>query len=254
MLASSLLAEHSTVRHAFFTREGGVSEGIFASLNCGIGSGDDPASVSENRRRAMERLCLSGGVLTTLYQVHSAEVVTAAHWPTSGRPKADAMVTRERGLALGILTADCLPVLLADPRAGVIGAAHAGWKGALSGVLENVVEAMISIGSKRKDIRAGIGPAIEQASYEVGPEFSAPFLEQDSENARFFIPSERSGHQRFDLKGYAARRLKAAGIEEIDTLPSDTYAEPEMFFSYRRACHRRETDYGRLLSAISLEP
>ena len=254
MLASSFLDNHSDVRHGFFTREGGVSEGIFASLNCGIGSGDEPASVAENRRRAMERLRLPEEALTTLYQVHSAKVVTAERWPVTERPKADAMVTRERGLALGILTADCLPVLLADPKSGVIGCAHAGWKGALSGVLENVIEAMLSLGSERTSIHAAIGPAIEQASYEVGPEFPVPFLEQRRENAHFFIASDRPGHRRFDLKGYAAQRLRAAGVETIDTLPSDTYTESERFFSYRRACHRGERDYGRLLSAISLEP
>ena len=255
MLTTALFADQPPLRHGFFTREGGVSEGCFASLNCGLGSGDDVGAVTENRRRTMSCLGLPPEALVTSFQVHSARVVTVSEpRPMADRPKADAMVSRERGIALGILTADCLPVLLADSTAAVIGAAHAGWKGALAGILENVVEAMVDLGASKQSIRAGLGPAIDQASYEVGPDFPAPFIDQDSGNARYFIPSDRPAYFRFDLKGYAEGRLKAAGVGTVAAVPRDTYAEPEHFFSYRRACHKGEPDYGRLLSTICLEP
>lgn len=255
MLTIGPLNDLPSVRHGFFCRTGGVSEGLFTSLNCGYGSGDDKDKVTENRRRAMAEIDLEGDRLVTAYQVHSPDVVEVTKpWAREDAPKADAMVTRERGLALGILTADCVPVLFADAAAGVVGAAHAGWKGALGGVVEATVAAMVELGAAAERIAAGIGPAISQRSYEVGPEFPAPFLEQDPQNARFFCPGRREGHSHFDLKGYVARRLGAAGIKTIQTLPCDTCAEDTRFFSYRRACQRKEPDYGRGLSAIYLEP
>ena len=255
MLTIGPLNDLPSVRHGFFCRTGGVSEGLFSSLNCGFGSGDDQGNVAENRRRAMAELDLEGDRLVTAYQVHSPDVVEVhAPWAREDAPQADAMVTRERGLALGILTADCVPVLLADAAAGVVGAAHAGWKGALGGVLEATVAAMVELGAEPQRIFGGIGPAISQRSYEVGPEFPAPFLEQDPGNADFFCPARRRGHFLFDLKGYAARRLGLAGVGAIQALPCDTCAEDRRFFSYRRACQRRERDYGRGLSAIYLEP
>ncbi|WP_421935180.1 peptidoglycan editing factor PgeF [Pelagibius sp.] len=254
MLTVAALNDTATVRHGFFSRNGGVSEGLFASLNCGYGSGDAAEHVTENRRRAMARIDLEDARLVTAYQVHSPDVVEVREpWRREDAPRADAMVTRQRGVALGILTADCVPVLLADPEAGVIGAAHAGWKGALTGVLEATVAAMAALGARPAAVLAGIGPAISQRSYEVGPEFPRPFLEQDSRNADFFCPGQRSGHFHFDLKGYVARRLAGAGLTAIQTLPCDTCAEDGRFFSYRRACLRKEPDYGRGLSAIYLE-
>jgi purine-nucleoside/S-methyl-5'-thioadenosine phosphorylase / adenosine deaminase len=243
------------VSHAFFTRQGGASEGIFASLNCGLGSGDDAARVRENRRRAMVALSLAPDRLVTCYQVHSpTAVVVDAPWEQDTRPRADAMVTRRRGLALGILTADCAPVLFADAEAEIIGAAHAGWRGAVGGVLEATVEAMVALGASRQGIRAGIGPAIAQASYEVGPEFPAPFLAQDPANNAFFLAAPRAKHFLFDLAGYIARRLERLGLAQIERTGGDTAAEPERFFSYRRSCLRKEGDYGRELSAICLAP
>jgi polyphenol oxidase len=252
---------HSVIRlptlaaacHAFFTREGGVSEGLFTSLNCGLGSGDDAAKVAENRRRAMAALGLDGDRLVTGYQVHSADVaVIDERWRPEERPRADALVTRRGDVALGILTADCVPVLFADAEAGVIGAAHAGWRGALGGVLEATVAAMVALGAAPQRLRAGIGPAIAQPSYEVGPEFPAPFLAQDEANAGFFRKAPRAGHFLFDLPGYVARRLARLGLGAIEQSGGDTAAEPERFFSYRRSCLRQEPDYGRALSAIRL--
>lgn len=255
MLTIGPLNDLACVRHGFFSRNGGVSEGLFTSLNCGFGSGDDKERVAENRRRAMAQIDLESERLVTAYQVHSPDVVEVKRpWASEDAPRADAMVTRERGLALGILTADCVPVLFAEPKAGVVGAAHAGWKGALTGVLEATIAAMKALGAEPARIVAGIGPAISQRSYEVGPEFPLPFLEQDPRNADFFCPGAREGHFHFDLKGYVARRIAAAGLTTIQTLPCDTCAEDERFFSYRRACHRKEKDYGRGLSAIYLEP
>jgi len=241
------------IRHAFFTREGGVSAGIFASLNCGFGSRDDPAHVRENRRRAMAALGLGAERLATVFQIHSAAVATVDRvWPLDERPRADALVTRHPGIALGILTADCAPVLFADAAAGVIGAAHAGWRGALSGVLEATVAAMTALGAEPHRIAAGIGPAIQQASYEVGPEFPAPFLAEDRANAAFFRAAPRAGHFHFDLTGYAARKLERLGLSRIERAPGDTAADAQRFFSYRRSCLRQEPDYGRELSTIAL--
>ncbi len=243
------------VAHGFFQREGGVSEGIYASLNCGPGSRDDPESVRENRRRVAA--ALGGAELITLNQVHSAIVHALPLKDGRAQPDGDGMVTATPGLVLGILTADCVPVLLADPRARVIGAAHAGWKGALGskeagGVLENTIAAMETLGADPARIRAAIGPAITQDSYEVGWDFRDRFLEQGLRNRRFFVPSGKEGHYRFDLKGYAAHRLDAAGIGAVETLPACTYPPQNGFFSFRRATHRGEPDYGRQVSAIVL--
>jgi hypothetical protein len=252
-IESETLASLPGVRHGFFTRQGGVSDGVFASLNCGLGSGDDPRAVAENRARAMATFDLAGDALATAFQVHSAEArAITAPFAAGARPEIDGMATRVRGLALGVLAADCTPVLFADPSARVIGAAHAGWRGALSGVVEATVEAMMALGAKRHAIRASIGPTIAQASYEVGPEFPAPFLVRDADARDFFSPSTRPGHFLFDLPGYVARRLSALGVAGIDVVEHDTYAEPNLFFSYRRNTHEGERDYGRALSAIVL--
>jgi hypothetical protein len=241
------------IRHAFFTREGGVSEGIFASLNCGFGSGDAEASVRENRRRAAAALDRTPDELVTCYQVHSPQVVVVDRpWRREDRPRADAMVTRAKGVALGILTADCAPVLFADAEARIIGAAHAGWRGAVSGVLEATVAAMTGLGAAPQRIAAAIGPCIAQPSYEVGPEFPAPFLAEDAANAAFFMPAARAGHFLFDLPGYVARRLARLGLARIARTGGDTAAEPDRFFSYRRSFLRKEPDYGREISAIAL--
>lgn len=255
MLAAESLASASGVRHAFFTREGGVSEGAYASLNCGLGSGDDPQTVRENRRRAMAALNLPADALITAAQVHSANVaVVEEPWTDEARPRLDALVTCRRGLALGILTADCAPVLFADAKAGVIGAAHAGWRGARSGVLDATVDAMTSLGARPRRIVAAIGPCIRQASYEVGPEFHAAFVGEEPDAAALFRPGPRTDHYRFDLAAYVARRLQARGIATLAVLPHDTFADAERFFSYRRGTLSGQPDYGRLLSAIALEP
>ena len=254
MLTIGPLDDLPRVRHAFFTREGGVSEGLFASLNCGLGSGDDQERIAENRARAMTRLGLAPDRLVTAYQIHSADVaVVDRPLDPDERPKVDALVTKQTDLALGVLTADCVPVLFADSAAGVAGAAHAGWRGALDGVLAATVTAMEGLGAERGRIVAGIGPAIAQESYEVGPEFPAPFLEQDGANGNFFRPAARDGHFMFDLTGYVASRLAALGLGAVEALPADTCGDAERFFSYRRSCLRGEPDYGRGLSAIVLE-
>lgn len=246
--------EHATLRHGFFTRAGGVSTGVFASLNCS-GSGDDPAAVAENRRRALAALGLAPDRLALCHQVHGKEVVTVERlWAPNERPRADAMITRHRGIALGILTADCAPVLLADARAGIVAAAHAGWRGAIGGVIEATIAAMQQGGAQRERMAAAIGPCIGFSSYEVGPEFPAPFLAQDAANARFFRAAQRPGHHYFDLPGYVRARLEAAGIPQIDATGGDTAAESERFFSYRRACLRGEKQFGHALSAICLAP
>jgi hypothetical protein len=237
--------------HGFFGRAGGVSEGLYASLNCGPGSGDARADVIENRRRARD--ALGAEALVTLGQVHSPDVVTvSAAWDIGAQPSGDAMVTKVPGIALGILTADCAPVLFADEAAGVIGAAHAGWKGAVGGVIANTVAAMETLGARRAHIAAAIGPCIGQANYEVGPEFHDRFVEENSAFARFFVPAERPSHLRFDLAGFVVDRLAVAGVDRIETLGACTYARPADFFSFRRATHRGESDYGREISAIVL--
>ena len=253
MIQAETLRDCPRVRHGFFTRQGGVSGGIYASLNCGYGSSDQPANVTENRRRALALIGLPAGALATTYQIHSADVVEVTKpWPLEARPRVDAMVTTRPGIALGIATADCAPVLLADPAAGVIGAAHAGWRGAVNGVVEAVVRAMVERGAEPARMRAAVGPCIAQASYEVGPEFPQPFLQQDPENRRFFMPSKRTGHFMFDLPGYVVSRLQRLGIGAAASVARDTCAEADLFFSYRRTTLAGEKDYGRGLSVIAL--
>lgn len=243
------------IAHGFFTREGGVSEGLYASLNCGFGSGDAPDRVAENRARAMRRLEIAPESLVTCYQVHSPTVIEVeAPWRREEAPRADALVTTRRGLALGILTADCAPVLFADAEAGVIGAAHAGWRGAIGGVCEATLAAMTKHGARPERIVAAIGPAIAQPSYEVGPEFPAPFLAESPRNADFFVPSPREGRFLFDLGGYLDRKLRGLGIAAVARSRDDTAADERRFFSWRRTSLRGEKDYGRGLSAIALVP
>jgi polyphenol oxidase len=250
-LTAANLSTAPHIAHGFFGRHGGVSEGIYASLNCGPGSKDNRESVIANRARALSEI--GADHLVTLYQVHSAEAVMVARpWDLSDLPKADAMATNKPGIALGILTADCAPVLFADADAHVIGAAHAGWKGAISGVVESAVAAMESLGAERGRIAAAIGPCISQANYEVGPEFRERFLDAGRNHARFFIPSDKPEHWRFDLMGFVALKLDDAGIENVARFPVCTYAHEGNFFSFRRATHRGESDYGREISVISL--
>jgi hypothetical protein len=252
-LASPLLSAIPGLRHAFFTREGGVSGGLYASLNGGIGSKDDPADVAENRRRMAEQMGVLPEHFLSVHQTHSSDAIVASGpWPGTARPLADAIVTRTPGLAIGATAADCGPVLLADPGARVIGAAHAGWKGALTGILESTIDAMEKLGAARVGIVAAIGPLIRQSSYEVGGEFVARFIAADADNAVFFLPSPHEGHAMFDLAGLIRRRLEHAGVSVIDDIGIDTYSD-ERFFSYRRATHRREPDYGRHVHAIALE-
>ena len=245
--------DSATIRHAFFTRDGGVSEGMFASLNCGFGSGDDPKNVARNRAIAMDRLGLAEDRLVTCYQIHSANVLKVeTPWRREESPRADGMVTTVPGIALGVLAADCAPILFADTEAGVIGAAHGGWRGALDGVGEATVAAMEAEGARREHIRAAIGPCIGQESYEVGPEFPPCFAAIDADSGAFFVPAARRGHFRFDLGGYIAHRLARLGLAAIERAPHDTVADPDRFFSYRRACLTGERDYGRALAAIVL--
>jgi polyphenol oxidase len=252
-LTSPLLSAIPGLRHAFFSREGGVSGGIYASLNAGIGSRDDPAHVAENRRRMAEQIGVPPTHFLSVHQIHSADVMVAtAPWDAASRPRADAIVTRVEGLAIGASAADCGPILLVDPNARVIGAAHAGWKGALTGILEATVAAMENLGAERNGIIAAIGPLIRQPSYEVGAEFVERFIEADAENALFFIPAARQGHSMFDLAGFIRMRLENAGVLMIDDIGIDTYAD-ENFYSYRRSVHRKEPDYGRHVHAIVLE-
>ena len=239
--------------HAFFTRQGGASEGVYASLNGGVGSRDDPAAVAENRRRMAEALGVEPDRLAIPYQVHSAEarLIDAAFSPEQ-RPRVDGLVTRAPGLALGVTGADCGIVLLADPEARVVGAVHAGWKGAFSGVLEATLAVMAEAGARIGAVTAVLGPTIGQPSYEVGPEFFGRFVEADIAHAAFFRPSGRAGHWVFDLPGFIGMRLVRAGVGTFENLGLDTYADEARFFSYRRATHRGEPDYGRLVAAIAL--
>jgi polyphenol oxidase len=251
---SSLLSAIPGLRHAFFSREGGVSDGIYAGLNAGIGSNDDPAKVAENRRRMAEQMEVAPAQFLTLHQIHSPDVVVATGpWPGEARPRADAIVTRTEGIAIGVTAADCGPILFADAGARVIGAAHAGWKGALTGVLEQTIEAMERLGADRGSLMVAIGPLIRQHSYEVGGEFVQRFVDDDAGNAAFFISSVRAGHSMFDLAGFIRQRLERAGVLMIDDIGVDTYSD-ERFYSYRRSVHRKEPDYGRHVHAIALEP
>ena len=253
LVSSDVMSAIPGLRHAFFTREGGVSDGIYAGLNGGLGSSDVPENVRENRRRMAAHLGVTPEQLLSLHQIHSPDVVTASGpWDGPVRPKADAIVTATPNLAIGVTTADCGPILFVDPDKRVVGAAHAGWKGALTGVLESTLQAMEELGAERGRIIAAIGPLIRQPSYEVGAEFVTRFADDDAEHARFFLPSTRDGHAMFDLAGFIRMRLEKAGVPLIDDLGLDTYAD-ERFFSYRRSVHRNEPDYGRHVHAIMLE-
>lgn len=245
----------SGIAHAFFGRSGGISMGLYASLNCGPGSNDDRTRVIENRRMALAALGPSKSRLLTLYQMHGAETVEVREaWDLGRGPKADAMATSIRGVALGILTADCAPVLLADTEAGIVGAAHAGWKGALAGIVESVVNAMERLGARRGRIAAAIGPCISQQAYEVGEELRARVIANDPADAQHFIRSDRDDHWRFDLPAYAKTRLEKAAVRSTSIIAACTYEREADFFSFRRATHRGETDYGRQLSAIMVAP
>jgi YfiH family protein len=252
-IESSALKEkgQARIRHGFFTRQGGVSEGIYAGLNVGIGSNDDSERVRRNRTRVAGWFGLPLERLATVHQVHSPDVVVVDAAYAGERPQADAMVTASPGVVLGVLSADCGPILFSDGTNGVVGAAHAGWKGALGGVLENTIDAMISLGADRQNIVACLGPSIGPDSYEVGPEFVERFLASDASYEEFFSPSEKSGHAYFDLPALTLRRLDQAGVQAI-TLALDTYPDEKRFFSYRRTTHRGEPDYGRQISAIAI--
>ncbi len=252
MIQSDALALEG-ISHGFFTRQGGFSSGVFSSLNCGLGSGDDRNTVLQNRAIVAQALNVSPSHLLSAYQVHSAEALTVSGpWESETRPRVDALVTKTPGVALGVLTADCGPVLFADMQARVVGAAHAGWKGALTGVTTRTLEVMEEQGADRSRIVAVIGPMISKDAYEVGPEFPQRFIEADEDNARFFSPSHRAGHAMFDLPGYLAHRLAGEGVATVVNLSLCTFSDADRFFSYRRTTHRNERDYGRLISAIAL--
>lgn len=251
-ILSEGLSGIGNVRHGFFTRQGGLSSGIYAGLNVGLGSDDDPDLVRQNRGRVAAALGWPGKPLSTPHQVHSPDVVTISEpFAEADRPKVDAVVTTTPGVIIGVLAADCGPVLFADEAGGVIGAAHAGWKGAFTGIIENTIDAMVEAGARRESIRAVLGPSIGPENYEVGPEFETRFAEADPDNRRFFSPSARDGHFMFDLPGYTLARLERAGVDAAHT-GHCTYADEDRFFSYRRTTHRREPDYGRQISAIVL--
>ena len=254
MITLPPLTDIAGLRHGFFGRAAGVSEGIYASRNVGFGSRDDPVKIAENRRRCQIDLHPDAPPLATVYQYHSADVVRVdTPWDHGQAPRADALVTDRPGIVLGVLAADCAPILLADPEAGVIGAAHAGWPGALKGVAEATVDAMVALGARVSAIVAVIGPRIGANSYETGPEFRDRFVANDTANADLFTPAERPGHNYFDLGGYVARRLSTRGVGSVVLAPHDTLSNDAEFFSYRRSCHRAEPDYGRQLSAILLD-
>jgi len=253
MLQALLLSELAGVRHGFFTRSGGVSHGVYATLNGGTGSNDAPDNVEENRARMAIALGVTPNRFLTAYQIHSPDVVVVEEpWTHDRRPRADAIVTRLPRLAIGVSTADCGPLLFADAEAHVIAAAHAGWRGALAGVIEAAIAAMEKLGAQRSRIATALGPTIRQPNYEVGSEFVERFLAADADNKRFFKPSTSSGHAMFDLGGYIAERLQRAGITNFEDLGLCTYAEPERFFSYRRTTKLGEPDYGRHINAIAL--
>jgi YfiH family protein len=253
-LHAHTLAKLAGVRHAFFTRAGGVSGGIYASLNAGVGSNDDPGHVAENRARMAASLGVTPERFLTCYQIHSPGVVVATGpWGADARPRADAIVTTAPGLAIGASTADCGPVLFADAQARVIGAAHSGWRGALGGVTDQTIAAMEKLGAARERIVAAVGPMIRQPNYETGADLRDRFIAADPANSRFFRPAARDGHFMFDLAGYVVARLAAAGVGTIEDVDACTYADAEKFFSYRRMTHHGEADYGRHVNAIVLE-
>ena len=253
MLQASSLATLPGIRHAFFTRSGGVSQGVYSSLNGGVGSQDAPEKVTENRARMAAALGVNAERLLTAFQIHSSDVVVAKEpWTRDSRPRADAIVTQVPRLAIGVSTADCGPLLFADSKAGVIGAAHAGWRGALSGVIEATVASMERLGARRARIAAALGPTIRQSNYEVGLEFVERFRAADPANMRYFQTSQREEHAMFDLCGYIAQRVGQAGVTQYEDLGLCTYEEPERFYSYRRSTHHAEPDYGRHVNAIAL--
>ncbi|MCK7612568.1 peptidoglycan editing factor PgeF [Roseibium sediminicola] len=249
--ADDLLLEG--LAHGFFTRQGGVSEGIYAGLNIGLGSDDNRENVLENRKRVADSFGVDAARLVSPYQIHSPDVITLDGPFTDGADrKADALVTAARGLVLGVATADCGPVLFADPEAGVVGAAHSGWKGAVTGVLQNTVAAMEALGARKANITAVLGPTISQKAYEVGPEFRDRFVDDDPASVRFFVLSEKPGHHMFDLPAFITSRLETLGLKTVADMGLCTYADEDRFFSYRRTTHRREPDYGRQISAIAI--
>ena len=252
-LASPLLAALPGVRHAFFTRQGGVSTGVFSTLNVGVGSSDDPAAVAENRRRAAAAFDVGPERLATCYQVHSSRVITTDRPLGANRPQADGVVSGARDLVCGVLAADCAPILLAEPEARIVAAVHAGWRGALGGVAEAAVAAMVEQGATRERIVAAVGPCIGPESYEVGLEFLAAFESEDPTFTDFFKSGVSAEKRLFDLPGFVLSRLRAAGVGACEWIAADTFADEERFYSNRRAFHRGEADYGRLLSAIMLE-
>jgi YfiH family protein len=253
MIIAPELAGRPGLVHGFFTRAGGVSAGVYDSLNVGFGSDDDRAAILENRRRVCARLGVGADALAIPYQHHSSDaLVVSEPWGHVPGPKADAVVTDRPGVAVGVISADCGPILFADPGAGVVAAAHAGWKGALGGIVEATIEAMERLGAARAAIVAVLGPCISAAAYEVGDDFRARFLAADAANARFFTAAGRAGHAMFDLPGFILARLAAAGVGQATALGLCTYSDPTRFFSYRRATHRGEADYGRLVAAIAL--
>lgn len=252
-IQSPELSRHAGIAHGFFTRRDGVSEGIYASLNCGPGSKDDRAAVTENRRRVAAHMGVRPSHLVTAHQHHSTDaIVVTAPWAFDAMPKADALVTATPGIAVAALAADCAPVLFADPRARIVGAAHAGWKGALGGVLESAVAAMEGLGANRGDIHAVLGPCIGPDAYEVGPEFEQQFIAHSSENRLFFNHIDDRARPRFDLPAFVLSRLGALGLKAVENQSRCTYSDDQSFFSYRRTTHRREADYGRQISAIVL--
>ncbi|AZN71171.1 peptidoglycan editing factor PgeF [Georhizobium profundi] len=253
-IESDLIAQATSgtpIRHGFFTRHGGVSQGIYQGLNVGLGSNDERDAVIENRVRVCGHFNRSIDDLATPHQIHSPDVVVATGSFGDERPKADAVVTNIPGVVIGVLTADCGPILFCDPDAGVVGAAHAGWRGALTGVLENTIAAMENLGADRRSIRASLGPSISVRNYEVGPEFVERFTDADPDNQRFFADSDRAGHAMFDLPAYTLHRLKRAGVAAEST-GHCTYEDEAAFFSYRRTTHRGEPDYGRQIAAIAI--
>ncbi len=252
-LKSEILSLKPSISHGFFLRSGGVSKGAYASLNCGVSSADDPQAVAENRRRVAADMGVDPDKLLSCYQIHSSDAVEVTEaWTNENRPRADALATKELGVALGVLTADCAPVLMVDEQAGVIGAAHAGWRGAVGGVLENAIAAMERLGGRRENIAAAVGPCIWRENYEVGAEFPAQFIAENPANAGFFAPSAREGHHMFDLAGYVEARLRRAGVGAVSPSIADTYSDNERFFSYRRQCLSGESRTGTMLSVVCL--
>lgn len=255
MIEAPTLKTITSIRHGFFTRNDGHSVGLYQSLNCGLGSNDDRESVFKNRAVCAAALGVDAGSLVTVHQEHTSDIIAVSSpWQPESAPVADGLVTKTPGLAIAVLAADCTPVLFAAPKAGVIGAAHAGWKGAISGVVENTIAAMKELGAKRDDIIAVVGPCIGAASYEVGPEFHERFISESPVNTRYFVSSSKAGHCYFDIGGYVLDRVLRAGVKSASRINADTYAESSQFFSYRRSCHMNEPDYGRQVSGIALAP